>query len=133
MCIRDRYNDIKLEFLEKLVVSICNKMELLENHLVSTESLVLDPQLIQMCIRDRVEYIIGGRASDKDNLKIVIAEILALRAAANMAYLAGSASKQAQAMALAAIIGGITLTPEVIEEMCIRDRYYRGGSCSSVY
>ena len=59
-----------------------------------------------------VEYIIGGRASDKDNLKIVIAEILALRAAANMAYLAGSASKQAQAMALAAIIGGITLTPE---------------------
>lgn len=62
-----------------------------------------------------VEYIIGGRASDKDNLKIVIAEILALRAAANMAYLAGSASKQAQAMALAAIIGGITLTPEVIE------------------
>lgn len=62
-----------------------------------------------------VEYIIGGRASDKDNLKIVIAEILALRAAANMVYLAGSASKQAQAMALAAIIGGITLTPEVIE------------------
>ena len=62
-----------------------------------------------------MEYIIGGRASDKDNLKIVIAEILALRAAANMAYLAGSASKQAQAMALAAIIGGITLTPEVIE------------------
>lgn len=57
----------------------------------------------------------GGRASDKDNLKIVIAEILALRSAANMAYLAGSASKQAQAMALAAIIGGITLTPEVIE------------------
>ena len=45
-----------------------------------------------------VEYIIGGRASDKDNLKIVIAEILALRAAANMAYLAGSASKQAQAI-----------------------------------
>lgn len=62
-----------------------------------------------------VEYIIGGRASDKDNLKIVIAEILAMRSAANMAYLAGSASKQAQAMALAAIIGGITLTPEVIE------------------
>lgn len=62
-----------------------------------------------------VEYIIGGRASDKDNLKIVIAEILALRTAANMAYLAGSASKQAQAMALATIIGGITLQPEVIE------------------
>ncbi len=41
-----------------------------------------------------VEYIIGGRASDKDNLKIVIAEILALRAAANMAYLAGSASSR---------------------------------------
>ena len=31
---RCQYNDIKLEFLEKLVVSICNKMELLENHLV---------------------------------------------------------------------------------------------------
>ena len=45
---RCQYNDIKLEFLEKLVVSICNKMELLENHLVSTESLVLDPQLIHI-------------------------------------------------------------------------------------
>ena len=62
-----------------------------------------------------VEYIIGGRASDKDNLKIVIAEIMALRTAANMAYLSGSASKQAQAMALATIIGGITLQPEIIE------------------
>ena len=45
---RCQYNDIKLEFLEKLVVSICNKLELLENHLVSAESLVLDPQLIHI-------------------------------------------------------------------------------------
>ena len=45
---RCQYNDIKLEVLEKLVVSICNKMELLENHLVSVESLVLDPQLIHI-------------------------------------------------------------------------------------
>lgn len=43
---RCQYNDIKLEFLEKLVVSICDKMELLENHLVGTECLILEPQLI---------------------------------------------------------------------------------------
>ena len=45
---RCQYNDIKLEFLEKLVVSICNKMELLENHLVGTDCLALDPQLIHI-------------------------------------------------------------------------------------
>ncbi len=43
---RCQYNDIKLEFLEKLVVSICDRMELLENHLVGTECLLLEPQLI---------------------------------------------------------------------------------------
>ena len=45
---RCQYNDIKLEFLEKLVVSICNKMELLENHLVGTDCLALNPQLIHI-------------------------------------------------------------------------------------
>ena len=43
---RCQYNDIKLEFLEKLVVSICDKMELLENHLVDTDCLLLEPQLV---------------------------------------------------------------------------------------
>lgn len=43
---RCQYNDIKLEFLEKLVVSICNKMELLENHLVKPECMLFVPQLI---------------------------------------------------------------------------------------
>lgn len=43
---RCQYNDIKLEFLEKLVVSICNKMELLENHLVKPECMLFAPQLI---------------------------------------------------------------------------------------
>lgn len=45
---RCQYNDIKLEFLEKLVVSICNKMELLENHLVSADCLMLAPQLVHI-------------------------------------------------------------------------------------
>lgn len=54
---RCQYNDIKLEFLEKLVVSICDKMELLENHLVGTECLLLEPQLIYIGASNQAEEI----------------------------------------------------------------------------
>lgn len=49
---RCQYNDIKLDFLERLVVNICDRMELLENHLISTECLILEPQLIYISNHD---------------------------------------------------------------------------------
>lgn len=41
-----QFNDIKLDFLEKLIVGICNIFEQLERHLVDTKCLVLQPELI---------------------------------------------------------------------------------------
>ena len=64
-----------------------------------------------------VEYIIGGKSNDKDNLKKVVTEILMIRAACNAAYLATDQSKQAEAAALATVIGAITLNPEVIKAL----------------
>lgn len=64
-----------------------------------------------------VEYIIGGKSNDKDNLKKVVTEILLIRAACNAAYLATDQSKQAEAAALATVIGAVTLNPEVIKAL----------------
>lgn len=62
-----------------------------------------------------IEYLIGGKASDKDNLKLVVTELLGIREACNMMYLISSPSKQAQALALATALGAVTVNPVVIE------------------
>lgn len=62
---RCQYNDIKLEFLEKLVVSICDKMEMLEKHLVGTECLILEPQLIYISNQDEEIYFTAYPAEMK--------------------------------------------------------------------
>ena len=51
-----------------------------------------------------LEYILGGKTSDKENLKHAVAELLAVREAANMLYLESDVTKQEAALALAAAI-----------------------------
>ncbi len=51
-----------------------------------------------------LEYILGGKTSDTANLKYAVAELLAVREAANMMYLEGDSIKQEAALALAAAI-----------------------------
>ena len=51
-----------------------------------------------------LEYILGGKTSDIENLKKAVAELLLIREAANMLYLESDSIKQEEALALAAAI-----------------------------
>ena len=50
-----------------------------------------------------LEYVLGGKRNDADNLKIVVSELLAMREPLNMASLTASSQRQSEAMALAVI------------------------------
>lgn len=61
------------------------------------------------------EYILEGKASDKENLEAVLLKIFFIRLALNYLYLTGDAAKKAEVTALAAVIAGILLIPEAVE------------------
>lgn len=62
-----------------------------------------------------LEYLIGGKGKDAANLKLVVAELLAIREAANLSALAGSHQKREQAGRMAALLAGATANPAVVE------------------
>lgn len=62
-----------------------------------------------------VEYIISGKASDKENLESVLTKIFLIRLALNYVYLLGDSGKQAEAESLAAAIALLLLMPEGTE------------------
>ena len=59
----------------------------------------------------QVEYMIGGKKSDMENLKAVVNRLLLFREAANAAYLYGDAAKRAEISAMAASVAAVTLAP----------------------
>lgn len=62
-----------------------------------------------------LEYLLGGKSKDSDNLRLVVTELLGIREVLNLASLVASPQKQAEALALATAIAGITLNPIIIE------------------
>ena len=62
-----------------------------------------------------LEYVLGGKRNDADNLKIVVTELLAMREPLNMASLTASSQRQSEAMALAVTLAGVSANPAVIE------------------
>ncbi len=62
-----------------------------------------------------MEYILGGQNSDKENLEYVVNRLVLLRFALNASYAFGNEELRAQALSLAAVLTGITGTPEFIE------------------
>ncbi|MCI6242390.1 MAG: DUF5702 domain-containing protein [Lachnospiraceae bacterium] len=62
-----------------------------------------------------IEYVLGGKAEDSENLKIVVGELLTLREPLNLASLAASPEKQEEAMTLALALAGMSANPLVIE------------------
>lgn len=61
-----------------------------------------------------MEYLIAGKASDKDNLRAVVNRLILLREAANLQYLQTDVTKQELVLAAATAIGTATLTPELV-------------------
>lgn len=62
-----------------------------------------------------VEYILSGKASDKENLESVLLKLFFIRMVLNYVYLQGDSGKQAEAEALALAISVILLIPEGME------------------
>lgn len=61
-----------------------------------------------------MEYILSGKASDRENLKAVVNRLLLLREGANYAYLMMDERKKEEAYLLAAGLVGITLIPGLV-------------------
>lgn len=61
------------------------------------------------------EYVIAGKSSDKANLEYVVKELLLVREIANFAYLNTDEAKQAEALAAATALAGISVNPPLIE------------------
>ncbi|MCR5417679.1 MAG: DUF5702 domain-containing protein [Lachnospiraceae bacterium] len=61
------------------------------------------------------EYVIGGKDNDRDNLSAVVKRLLALREAANVAYLFSDAAKVSEAEALALSIATAAGVPVITE------------------
>ncbi len=66
-------------------------------------------------LRYQVEYALGGKSSDLENLKSVLNQLLLLREALNFAYLYTSPTKSAQADAMALTISSFLLIPEAAQ------------------
>lgn len=62
----------------------------------------------ERCLDYEMEYLIGGKKTDGENLEKVVGELLALREAMNFATLMGDTAKKQQAMALATALVGFT-------------------------
>lgn len=62
-----------------------------------------------------LEYLLGEKSSDIENLKVVVTRILAIREAANFLYLISNPAKVLQAETMATLIGGTSLNPIIIE------------------
>lgn len=65
----------------------------------------------------QLEYLIGGRESDIENLEAVCGRLLAIREGMNYVYLLSDAGKVAECTALAAALVGATLIPGLVEAM----------------
>ncbi len=63
----------------------------------------------------QVEYILGGKETDKENLEAVARKLLLLRFAPNYAYLQTDSGKQAEADALALTLCSLLAVPAVTE------------------
>lgn len=61
------------------------------------------------------EYVIAGKATDRENLEYVVKELLLVREAANYIYLCTDEAKQTEAQGIATLLAGISGNPAVIE------------------
>lgn len=62
-----------------------------------------------------MEYLIGGKETDEENLKAVVRQILIARMGVNYAFLQTDSTKKSEAEAFAMTLATVTLHPELME------------------
>ena len=66
-----------------------------------------------------LEYLVGKKSSDIENLKIVVTKLLSIREASNFLYLISDSISMAEAEAMAILLVGATANPVLIETVKI--------------
>lgn len=66
------------------------------------------------CLSYELEYLIGQKNGDLENLQSVVGQLLMIRTAANLLYLSTDAVKQEEVRLLALALGGASLNPILI-------------------
>lgn len=61
-----------------------------------------------------LEYVIGGKESDRENLDIVVAKLVGMRFPANYGFLLSDSVKKAEAETMAAALAGVIALPALI-------------------
>ena len=95
-----------------------------EKYLSPAEDLIYQKYLMEKCgnyVREKegshltyeMEYILAGKNSDRENLRIVTERIIMLLEAANFLYLLSDSGKKAEAEALAMTLSAVILFPEL--------------------
>lgn len=71
----------------------------------------------EVCLRYELEYLIEGKATDKENLSGIATKLLAIREAANFVYLQTDTAKKSEAFTLATLIAGVSANPLLIKAL----------------
>ncbi len=67
------------------------------------------------CMNYELEYLLGGKSSDVENLKVVVTQLLLIRTISNFLYLTTDSIKVEEAYLFATAIAGASLNPTLIE------------------
>lgn len=110
----------KGEFYVRSDISALENKLLFREYLLKKFSNALSPkeETEKKELSYEVEYMIGGKCSDKDNLEIVLREITLLRTGANYLSLMKDSKKKAEAEAMAAVLAALIVFPEGVEVIC---------------
>lgn len=95
-----------------------------EKEVTTAEDLLFQKYLMEKCgyytkkkegsfLDYQMEYILAGKSSDRENLKVVVNRLLLLRETANFLYLLTDSEKKAEAEALAMTLAAVILFPEL--------------------
>lgn len=71
----------------------------------------------ETCLRYELEYLIEGKAADKENLSGIATKLLAIREAANFVYLQTDTAKKSEALTLATLIAGASANPLLVKAL----------------
>ncbi len=81
----------------------------------TTESTATSEQSLERALDYELEYMIAGKAGDKENLTAVVRRLLLLREAANLTYLESDSQKRKEAAAIASVLSLVVGQPELEE------------------
>lgn len=87
----------------------------LQKYFTNAVDFLTEEKAVGVWLDYQLEYVIGGKDSDLENLEAVCARLLAVREGMNYACLLSDGGKQAECEALAAALVGVTLIPGLVE------------------